>query len=83
MLYGASNSNNTTGSTYNLVSMQRSINLYGALKKPRFSSNSPTRIFEDFWDVIEDIFLDQKSLKNLLLQLVSFWPTFRDKMLGL
>ena len=33
MLYGASNTSNTTGSTYNLVSMLRSISLYRALKK--------------------------------------------------
>ena len=69
--------------TYNLLSMQRSISLYRALKKPRFSSTSPTRIFGDFWYVIEDMFLDQKPLKNLLLQLVAGWPTFRDKMPGL
>ena len=50
--------------TYNLLSMQRSISLYRALKKPRFSSTSPTRIFGDFWYVIEDMFLDQKPLKK-------------------
>ena len=83
MLYGVSNSSNTTGSTYNLVFMQRSISLYRALKNTRFSSTSPTRIFGDFWYVIEDMFLDQKPLKNLLLQLVAGWPTFRDKMPGL
>ena len=83
MLYGVSNSSNTTGSTYNLVFMQRSISLYRALKNTRFSSTSPTRIFGDFWYVIEDMFLDQKPLKNLLLQLVAGWPTFCDKMPGL
>ena len=64
MLYGASNSSNTTGSTYNLVSMLRSISLYRALKKNRFSSTSPNRIFGDFWYVLEDIFLNQKPLNN-------------------
>ena len=83
MLYGVSNSSNTTGSTYNLVFMQRSISLYRALKNTRFSSTSPTRIFGDFWYVIEDMFLNQKPLKNLLLQLVAGWPTFCDKMPGL
>ena len=83
MLYEASNSSNTTGSTYTLVFMQRSISLYRALKNTRFSSTSPTRIFGDFWYVIEDMFLDQKPLKNLLLQLVAGWATFRDKMPGL
>ena len=63
--------------------MQRSISLYRALKNTRFSSTSPTRIFGDFWYVIEDMFLDQKPLKNLLLQLVAGWPTFCDKMPGL
>ena len=48
MLYGVSNSSNTTGSTYNLVFMQRSISLYRTLKNTRFSSTSPTRIFGDF-----------------------------------
>ena len=83
MLYGASNSSNTTGSTYNLVSMQRSISLYRALKKPRVSSTSPNGILADFWYVIEDMFLDQKLLKHLLLRLVAGWPTYRDKMSGL
>ena len=34
MLWGASNSSNTTGSIYNFVSMLRSIGLYRALKTP-------------------------------------------------
>ena len=33
MLHWASNSSNTTGSAYNLVSMLRSISLFRALKK--------------------------------------------------
>ena len=36
MLYEALNSSNTTGSTYNLVSMLRSTSLYRALKKLNF-----------------------------------------------
>ena len=44
MLYGASNSSITTGSTYNLVSMLRSISLYRALKNP-FLVNFP---YSDF-----------------------------------
>ena len=53
------------------------------LSKTRFSSISPTRISEDFSYVIEDTFLDQKPLKNPLLQLVAGWPTFGDKMPGI
>ena len=44
MVYGASNSSNATGSTYNLVSTLRSISLYRALKNP-FSVNFP---YSDF-----------------------------------
>ena len=53
------------------------------LQKSLFFVNIPTQIFGDFWYVIEDMFLDQNPLRNILLQLVTGWPTFVDKMPGL
>ena len=50
------------------------------LQKSLFFVNIPTRIFEDFWYVIKDMFLNQNPLKNILLQLVTRWPTFDDKI---
>ena len=53
------------------------------LQKSLFFVNIPTRIFGDFWYVIEDMFLDQNPLRNIFYQLVTGWPTFDDKMPGL
>ena len=39
--------------------------------------------FSGTWYIVQDMFLDQKPLKNLLLQLVAGCPTFGDKMPGL
>ena len=80
MLHVASNSSNTTDSTCNLVSMLRSI----GLSKLVFHQFPLLGFWFDLiWYVIEDTFLDQKPLKNPLLQLVAGWPTFGDEMPGL
>ena len=66
MLHVASNSSKTTGSACNLVSILHSISIYRALKKLVFR-HLPQLGFSGTFDVIEDMFLDQEPLKNLLL----------------